>query len=859
MPTNTSCPRLCGGVFFELLLHAKKQRIKARDTYLGKNDGLSEPESLKGLIKVLDPNYQEPYASTFKTNTTDYKKCRISAGTYLPFTHKPIVTAFDDAVKNDYHTTLARMIAYADRFIDMENASSFLCKALLALIDLDDSIPDDAKFYVVPAGCAITKAQLKQDKHIYFQALLLGVWHFIILNRPDNSVGKSTAEAIANGTAIWCTEEYFTSLTDNDGRRFYFTDKEKYGSAETESDETPEQPERPSAIVDYTDYLSRIQEKYGYIKTLLYNDEPHKFYDFYVCNDVFQNARVAADGEAHPLMRHFENFNLEQILKCSNFVLLTGTGGLGKSMMMRHLLLDTAKRFGEVKRVPVFIALKDYGANKADLFDIILDALHNFGATTTREELEADLVAGNFLLLLDGLDEIGVSVRADFERKIDAFIDRYSKNVFVLSSRPFNSFVYLTRFTVLRLCPFNKRQALQLIEKLDFRPDEPQIKKRFMDELDARLFETHNDFATNPLLLTIMLMTYEQYAEVPSKMHIFYQEAYVTLSQKHDASKGAYKRPLRTGLTADRFADYFAEFCAKTYLQEKFELTETEIEDYYMKLKVREKDGNTSTASDFIEDLTSNLCLMYYEDGKYQFTHRSFQEYFCAKCFSHWKDKNLSKVGEFFEDNKDRVEDDLTFNMLYDMIPDKVEEYIFCPFLTDLFAKCDAKDGYWTFLQLVYPNISYAVLEDSVKGHGYPNSPVSYIYEFIATDLGLNKGENVDYLMLPAHEDLIQDEFIGVENAEKTRALFLAGLKDPEHSDDDEMVLARFGVPKHCGWLYSFNVSEILAHKEQYVDIISALDAEDFPMKTEYYSMRRYQMELSRQHSASSDDLFDLF
>ncbi len=194
---------------------------------------------------------------------------------------------------------------------------------------------------------------------------------------------------------------------------------------------------------------------------------------------------------------------------------------------------------------------------------------------------------------------------------LDSFTTTYTNTICVVSSRPVSAFSYLNCFSILDLCPFDKEQALELIRKLDFRPDDRSIKEKFLEELDNRLYETHNDFARNPLLLTIMLMTYEQYAEVPSKMHIFYQEAYATLSQKHDASKGAYKRALRTGLTADRFADYFAEFCAKTYLKEKFELNKTEIEEVYNGLKVKERDNTTATADDFIFDLVSNLCLMY--------------------------------------------------------------------------------------------------------------------------------------------------------------------------------------------------------------------------------------------------------
>ena len=114
-----------------------------------------------------------------------------------------------------------------------------------------------------------------------------------------------------------------------------------------------------------------------------------------------------------------------------------------------------------------------------------------------------------------------------------------------------------------------------------------------------------------------MLMTYEQFAEIPSKMHIFYREAYVALSQKHDASKGAYKRVLKTGLTADRFAEYFAEFCARSYRDERFEFTEVQFEKYFNELRERQKGLEEVTASDFRDDLVGNMCLMFYESGKY--------------------------------------------------------------------------------------------------------------------------------------------------------------------------------------------------------------------------------------------------
>lgn len=122
------------------------------------------------------------------------------------------------------------------------------------------------------------------------------------------------------------------------------------------------------------------------------------------------------------------------------------------------------------------------------------------------------------------------------------------------------------------------------------------------------------------------------------------------------------------------------------------------IVGYFDKLNIRKKDGYPEfTADDFIYDLQNNLCLLYHESGKYHFTHRSFQEYFCALYFSHQKDKALERIGESFEHRKYSSLSDKTFSMLYDMIPEKVEEYIFLPFLQKMFAKCTDENGYTPF------------------------------------------------------------------------------------------------------------------------------------------------------------------
>ena len=64
--TINEYPRLCGGTFFTLVLQALRQRMKAREHYSGDSDGLSDPEVLVGLIKVINPDYADPGKENLK-------------------------------------------------------------------------------------------------------------------------------------------------------------------------------------------------------------------------------------------------------------------------------------------------------------------------------------------------------------------------------------------------------------------------------------------------------------------------------------------------------------------------------------------------------------------------------------------------------------------------------------------------------------------------------------------------------------------------------------------------------------------------------------------------------------------------
>ncbi len=192
--SKTAYPVLCGGTFFTLLLEARQARSGKKEQLYGKKDGLSEPETLAGLLRVMYPEYKQPSGeSVFRTNTSDYKTCKNNGGN-LPFFGQEI-SAFDKRVKSDYQAVLVSMCAFVKDFIEVGGSvkrDEWLVKALIDLIDSDQSVMDTDAFYVCEDGQPLTKTALRLMASFCFPAFLLGVWHFAIVCRADNTVGCAT-------------------------------------------------------------------------------------------------------------------------------------------------------------------------------------------------------------------------------------------------------------------------------------------------------------------------------------------------------------------------------------------------------------------------------------------------------------------------------------------------------------------------------------------------------------------------------------------------------------------------------------------------------------------------------------------
>lgn len=211
-----------------------------------------------------------------------------------------------------------------------------------------------------------------------------------------------------------------------------------------------------------------------------------------------------------------------------------------------------------------------------------------------------------------------------------------------------------------------------------------------------------------------MLLTFDEYAEIPDKLHIFYSLAFETMFLKHDATKIGYKREIKSNLTFDNFKKIFSIFCFNTYMKEKYVFLYSELIDYLNDIN---KKGINFDSGKYIEDLKDTVCVIYPEGfSRFLFTHRSFQEYFAALYITNLSDEHMKKVCNFLIKNNSINDDKMTvLKMIMDMSTDKFSENIMIELLEEVERNFDHTisryDNYLTYLT---DDISFEINETTV-------------------------------------------------------------------------------------------------------------------------------------------------
>lgn len=297
-------------------------------------------------------------------------------------------------------------------------------------------------------------------------------------------------------------------------------------------------------------------------------------------------------------------------------------------MLMRYLFLSTIY---EGEYVPVLLELRrisNQSPTQLSILELIYTCLQDFDVELPKEQFEYSLRLGKYIFLLDGFDEIKESMATETAAAIQAFCAKYPKNPCIVTSRPRQDASPLETFTPVGAKTLNKEQAIQLASRIW---TEDEKTREFCRQLDKTLYDKHKDFAENPLLLSMMFLTFMRNSSIPDHLADFYQKAYDALYSAHDNhNKGYFRRDFQCKtLDESRFKLIFSRFCFQTYFKEQYEFSKSEIltclQDSIQKL------GTTDTsAENFLTDLRNGVCLIIKDGDTYRFSHRSFQTYLAA-------------------------------------------------------------------------------------------------------------------------------------------------------------------------------------------------------------------------------------
>ena len=418
----------------------------------------------------------------------------------------------------------------------------------------------------------------------------------------------------------------------------------------------------------YTKYLVATQKKYSKSKSFFIRHEPVDLYKYYVPTGISCDQKTIT----HPSFRGLVDTSMR--------VVITGSGGSGKSILMKHLFLDCIK---DGFYVPVLIELRDLNSYGKGLDDFVINTLDTFGFDVSGDYLKAAKQAEHFCYFLDGYDEVSTTLKPNLLKEIVGLSKRFPGSPIFISSRSDDTCGSFDDFSIFAMEPLDLDSAVSLVEKLPF---DESIKSKFVGNLKSGLFVEHESFLSNPLLLSIMLLTYSENAEIPSKLSVFYNQAYEALFQRHDAYKGGFRRDRKTPLDIQDFARVFSLFALQTYEKRIFKMPKTTCLEYIDKCK--KMFGLNFKAEDYLEDLISAACLLVEDGLEIAFSHRSFQEYFVARHISQaMPDIQLKLIDRYWKN----IVSDNVIGLLSEINPDLIERNLLVPKLEEFFHSIGVK------------------------------------------------------------------------------------------------------------------------------------------------------------------------
>ncbi|MBD2458649.1 NACHT domain-containing protein [Nostoc sp. FACHB-87] len=326
----------------------------------------------------------------------------------------------------------------------------------------------------------------------------------------------------------------------------------------------------------------------------------------------------------------------------NQYLMVLGAPGSGKSTFLRKMGLEAFKgkqgKFG-YECIPVLIELKRFKVDEINIAQLVYQEFNCCDFVASEILTKKLLETGKLLILFDGLDEVPTKNLNTAVAQIQAFVNQYQKNRFIVSCRTAAYHQQFRQFENVEIAEFTDEQIEQFIN--NWFQSEEDIKadtaRQCWELLQKN--ESAKELARTPLLLTFICLYYDEYQSFTNNRSELYKKALDILLDKWLAEKRVKRDPLFKDFTIAIEESMLAEIAYRGFEKNRLFFTRDElIEQIQANLTKNENAPKTLNSKAVLKaiQVEQGILVERVRDA-YAFSHLTLQEYLTAKYICDWQ------------------------------------------------------------------------------------------------------------------------------------------------------------------------------------------------------------------------------
>ncbi len=319
------------------------------------------------------------------------------------------------------------------------------------------------------------------------------------------------------------------------------------------------------------------------------------------------------------------------MVKGGENLFILGKLGAGKTTFLKHVALRGVN--GDLKRVLIFIGLKQLSDSGLSVFDFVVDEFEVCDFPDAAAYLDRLLKAGKAILLFDGLDEVNV---ADDERKslisdVETFTRKYDQCQRLITCRLAANDYSFQGYTYVEMADFDEAQVGTFIAK--WFGDDVQRRELFLSELQKSESEGLRELARVPLLLALLCLGFEETLKLSSRRVELYEEALDALLKKWDVGRNIRRDEPYRELSLKRKEQMLSQVAAETFDRAEYFIPRKTLARSFETFLSRVPNAPPEVDGEAVLRAIVAQHGLFTERARdiYSFAHLTFQEYFTAR------------------------------------------------------------------------------------------------------------------------------------------------------------------------------------------------------------------------------------